>query len=83
MCCCVGYVRAQAQRHALTAEVFAKGAAAGSVRLLQLLRRRGCPWDARAWQAAAHAGCVAVLEWLHAAGCPTKVRASAGQHGWS
>ena len=64
----------EAQRHCLTANVFAAAARFGHLPLLQLLRQRGCPWDETAWEGAAKGGCVAVLEWLHEAGCPKPVR---------
>jgi hypothetical protein len=62
-------------QHALTAELFAHAAAAGSIPLLQQLRARGCTWSGGAWAAAAWAGCEALLEWLHAEGCPMPVSA--------
>ncbi len=64
----------EAQWPWLTAEVFAAATRAGSEPLLQLLRERGCPMDAAAWNGAAIGGCRAVLEWLHEAGCPKPVR---------
>ena len=64
----------EAQRHLLTARVFAMAALIGDLPLLQLLRQRGCPWDETAWEYAAEGGCVAVLEWLHEGGCPKPVR---------
>jgi hypothetical protein len=63
----------EAQRHPLTAKVFAEAARSGGLPLLQLLRQRGCPWDETAWKEAAYGGCGAVLEWLHEAGCPKPV----------
>jgi hypothetical protein len=63
----------EAQRHPLTAEVFAAAAQVGSLQLLQLLREAGCPWDESVWEGAAQGGCAALLEWLHAACCPKPV----------
>jgi hypothetical protein len=67
----------EVQRHPLMAEVFREAARFGDLPLLQLLRQRGCPWDAKAWSSAASNGCTAVLEWLHEAGCPKPVRPQA------
>ncbi|GLC47012.1 hypothetical protein PLESTM_002008600 [Pleodorina starrii] len=40
------------------------------VELVSWLREWGCPWNERAFAAAAEAGSVAFLEWLVAEGCP-------------
>jgi hypothetical protein len=64
----------EAQRHPLTAKVFAVAALFGDLPLLQLLRQRGCPWDGVTWRYAVEEGCTAVLEWLQEAGCPKLVR---------
>jgi hypothetical protein len=64
-------------KHPCTAELFAAAAQLGSVPLLQQLRERGCPWDARTWGAAARSGCGALLQWLHDAGCPRPVSCAA------
>ncbi|PNW77731.1 hypothetical protein CHLRE_10g449150v5 [Chlamydomonas reinhardtii] len=45
-------------------------ARSGSLEVLQVLRGRGCPWDADAVVAAAEAGSEAVLEYLVVQGCP-------------
>ena len=48
-------------------------ARSGSLEVLQVLRGRGCPWDADAVVAAAEAGSEAVLEYLVVQGCPAPV----------
>jgi hypothetical protein len=63
----------EARRHELTAEVLETAAHSGQLRVLQLLRERGCPWDEIEWEGAAEGGCEAVLDWLHDAGCPKRV----------
>ncbi len=47
----------------------AAAARSGSLEVLQMLRARGCPWDAEAIVAGAEGGCEAVLEYLVAQGC--------------
>jgi hypothetical protein len=50
----------EAQRHPLSAKVFAAAAMYGDLPLQQLLRQRGCPWDRLAWEEAAKSGCATV-----------------------
>ncbi|GLC39390.1 hypothetical protein PLESTM_000891500 [Pleodorina starrii] len=54
----------------LSPELFSAGASSGSVEVLEWLRGRGCPWDARTFAAAAGAGSEEALEWLAERGCP-------------
>ncbi len=62
----------------LTAQLFARAAEVGDVRLLGRLRARGCPWDRTAWYMTSmgHGACEAVLRWLNLAGCPKPVSAA-------
>jgi hypothetical protein len=61
-----------AERHELTAELFAAACRASSVLLLELLRERGCPCDESAWKVAVQVGSVALLDRLHGMGCPSR-----------
>ncbi|PNH01265.1 Ankyrin repeat domain-containing protein, partial [Tetrabaena socialis] len=54
---------------ALTKDVFAAAARAGSMELLGWLRVRGCPWDATVFTAGAAGGSEEQLEWLVEQGC--------------
>ncbi|GLC76320.1 hypothetical protein PLESTF_001766200 [Pleodorina starrii] len=65
-----GARRPAPQRQPLTAGLFREGAKSGSLEMLEWLRERGCPWDARVFVEVASEGSEEQLEWLAARGCP-------------
>eukprot|EP00953_Heterococcus_sp_UTEX-ZZ885_P036526 18803-Heterococcus_DN1.PRE.2 len=68
----------------LTTDIMSAAASCWGTAMCELLRLKGCPWDADACKQAADYGELDTLRWLHENGCPwdtDKIHTAAAQGG--